>query len=133
MSGKRILIVDDDHDLVEANRLYLESKGFEVAVAYSAAEGLAMLETMTPDLITADLMMEHHDSGFTFCRRVKDRPETSQVPLLLLTGVLRETGIDFGRRTAQERAWIKADEVIPKPVSPQRLAEIIERHLEAVS
>jgi CheY-like chemotaxis protein len=130
MSARRILLVDDDVDLLEANRLYLESKGFEVAVAHTAAEGLETLAKFQPDLITADLMMEHHDSGFVFCRQVKARPETAKVPLILLTGVLRETGIDFGRRSPEERTWIKADEVVQKPISPQQLAELIGRHLE---
>ena len=127
--ARKILIVDDDADLVEANRLYLESRGFEVRTAGSAAEGLRALEGYTPDLIATDLMMEHHDSGFAFCRRVKARPETATTPLLMLTGVLRETGIDFSRRTKEERAFIVADELIAKPVTPRQLCEHIERHL----
>jgi CheY-like chemotaxis protein len=129
MPDAKILLVDDDADLLEANRLYLEAQGFEVRTAASAAEGLATLESFQPDLITADLMMEHHDSGFTFCRKVKDRPQTAATPIIMLTGVLRETGIDFSRRTREERAWIPADELIAKPVTPQQLCDRIVRHL----
>lgn len=131
MAANKILIVDDDVDLVEAHQLYLESKGFEVSVAHTAADGLQLLETLRPDLITVDLMMEHHDSGFSFCNKVKKIPELSTVPLLMLTGVMRETGMDFTSGTREERSWIKADEIIAKPVSPQQLAEIITRHLAA--
>jgi two-component system alkaline phosphatase synthesis response regulator PhoP/two-component system response regulator ResD len=133
MAPTRILLVDDDSDLLEANRLYLQSRGLEVAVAHSAAEGLAVLEGFQPDVITADLMMEHHDSGFTFCKRVKDRPQTAHVPVIMLTGVMRETGMDFTRRTREERAWIKADEVVRKPVSPQELHDIISRLLQGAA
>lgn len=129
MPSPKILMVDDDADLLEANRLYLEARGFEVRTAASAAEGLLALEGYQPDLITADLMMEHHDSGFAFCRKVKDRPGTAGTPLLMLTGVLRETGVDFSRRTREERAWIAADELVAKPVTPQQLHEHILRHL----
>jgi CheY-like chemotaxis protein len=129
--SKRVLIVDDDLDLVEANRIYLETQGYEVATAHSASEGLEVLERFQPDIVTADLMMEHHDSGFTFCRRVKARPQTQGVPVILLTGVLRETGIELARRTPEERAWIQADEVVQKPVTPRQLGEILGRHLAA--
>jgi CheY-like chemotaxis protein len=131
MPATRILIVDDDLDLVEAYRLYLERLGHQVRTAGSAHEGLAVLDEFQPDLVTADLMMEHHDSGFGFCRAVKERAETARVPVLLLTGVTRETGIELSGRTRDERTWIRADEVVAKPVSPQQLAEMIERHLEA--
>lgn len=127
--ARKILIVDDDPDLVEANRLYLESRGFEVRTASSAAEGLRELEGFAPDLVTADLMMEHHDSGFSFCRKVKGRPQTARIPVLMLTGVFRETGLDFSRRTKEERAFIAADELIAKPVTPRQLCDHIERHL----
>jgi CheY-like chemotaxis protein len=76
-------------------------------------------------------MMEHHDSGFSFCNKVKKIPELAKVPLLMLTGVMRETGMDFSGGTREERSWIKADQVIAKPVSPQQLCEIITRHLAA--
>ncbi len=127
--SRKILIVDDDPDLVEAHRLYLESRGFEVRTASSAAEGVRALEGFTPDLVTADLMMEHHDSGFAFCRRVKERPETARTPVLMLTGVFRETGLEFSGRTKDERAFIGADELIAKPVTPRQLCDHIERHL----
>lgn len=133
MPSPKILMVDDDADLLEANRLYLEARGFEVRTAASAAEGLRALEGYEPDLITADLMMEHHDSGFGFCRKVKDRPQTAKTPVLMLTGVLRETGVDFSRRTREERAWIAADELIAKPVTPQQLHDHILRHLGRAS
>lgn len=127
--SRKILIVDDDPDLVEAQRLFLESRGFEVRCAASAAEGLLALEDFQPDLVTTDLMMEHHDSGFGFCRQVKARLATARTPVLMLTGVASETGLGFARRTKEERAFIAADELIAKPVTPRQLCEHIERHL----
>jgi len=129
MAANKILIVDDDVDLVEAYKLYLESKGLEVFAAHSAADGLKLLETLRPDLISADLMLEHHDSGFSFCNKVRKHPALAKVPLIMLTGVLRETGMDFSTETREERSWIKADEVIAKPVSPQQFFDIVRRHL----
>ncbi len=127
--SRKILIVDDDADLLEAQRLFLEARGFEVRCAASAAEGLQALERFTPDLVTTDLMMEHHDSGFGFCRQVKARSATARTPVLMLTGVSSETGLGFSRRTREERDFIAADELIAKPVTPRQLCEHIERHL----
>lgn len=131
MPATRILLVDDDVDLLASYRLYLEAAGYEVRTATSAAEGLELLEPFRPDLVTADLMMEHYDSGFSFCRQVKAAPATADTPVVMLTGVLRETGVDFSLRTRADRALIRADEVVTKPVSPQQLAAIISRHLAA--
>ena len=72
MEGKaRILVVDDDPDFVEMHKALLENEGYEVFTASSGREGLDRVRTELPDLIILDLMMESHDSGFSFAREIK--------------------------------------------------------------
>ena len=76
----RILIVDDDTDLLEGQKLFLEKSGYTVETALIVEEGLAMARETPPDLVIADMMMEHYDSGFVF---------TKPVPLEHLSGKAR--------------------------------------------
>ena len=68
---KKILLVDDDIDLLEQNKLLLESKGFSVITAESAEEGYNTFQKEKPDAAIVDLIMEHHDSGFILCHKIK--------------------------------------------------------------
>lgn len=125
----KILIVDDDTDLLESQRLYLESEGYTVETARSMEEGLARLESFDPDLIVADLMMEHYDSGFVFCKRAKDRAGASGLPIIMQTGASREMGFSFDAATPEGREWMKVDEVLNKPVPLEDLGAKIRQYL----
>lgn len=126
----KILIVDDDIDLLEGQRLFLEGKGYEVATARSLTEGLEALEAQRPDLILADLMMEHYDSGFVFCKRVRDRGDTASVPIIMQTAAPREVSFTFSAEQANDKRWLKVDEVITKPIPLDELEGMIRRYLE---
>jgi len=127
---KKILLVDDDEDFIMMNEAMLKTRGFEVETANSAKEGLEKLEDFTPDLVILDLMMEHYDSGFTFSYQIKSNPKTAHVPLLMVTSVHRETGIPFDASTHEEKEWIKVDEFLEKPISPEDLSGIIDKYLK---
>ncbi len=127
---KKILLVDDDEDFIMMNEAMLKTRGFEVETANSAKEGLEKLKDFTPDLVILDLMMEHYDSGFTFSYQIKSNPKTSHVPLLMVTSVHRETGIPFDASTHEEKEWIKVDEFLEKPISPEDLSGIIDKYLK---
>ena len=76
----RILIVDDDTDLLEGQKLFLEKNGYAVETAITIEEGLAKARETTPDMVIADLMMEHYDSGFVFCKKVRELPGLGRSP-----------------------------------------------------
>jgi len=79
------------------------------------------------DLAILDLMMENPDSGFVLGYRVRrSRPGT---PVLLVTGVTGETGLEFDAATAEERRWVPADAVLPKPVRYEQLKSEVDRLL----
>jgi two-component system response regulator GlrR len=125
--GRTVLLVDDDQDLVFEMRIRLEAAGFQVATAHSEREARQALEGLRPDVAVVDLMMEEHDSGFTLCHTIKKKD--ASLPVILLTAVASETGIDFDAVTPEERAWVKAETVLDKPVRFETLLAEIERLL----
>ena len=125
---KRILAVDDDIDLLEQVVMELRSEGYEVTQAEGQKEAEAALaEGGVPDLAVVDLMMENMDSGFILCHRIKGmNPET---PVIIMTAVTAETGLDFDVTSAMEQSWIKADLVLDKPVRGEQLRSAVTRLL----
>jgi CheY-like chemotaxis protein len=122
------LIVDDDMDLLEGQKLFLEGKGYTVGTALSVDEGLSLAQAAPPDLIIADLMMEHYDSGFVFCKKVRELPGLGTVPIIMQTAAPRKVGFTFDA-AAPGREWMKVDEVLTKPVPLEHLRGKIEQYL----
>ncbi len=121
--AKKILIVDDDPDLVEAVSMILESKNYEVSAAYGGIEGLEKAKKENPDLIVLDVMMPDKD-GYAVCKELKADPELSKIPVLLLTAVVSK--IPTTRYTQQMGLETEADDYIDKPVEPEVLVKRIE-------
>ncbi|MCK4947885.1 MAG: response regulator [Candidatus Aureabacteria bacterium] len=82
--SKKILVIDDEPQIVKALKIRLESSGYEVVHAYDGKEGLKKLEEEHPDLIILDVMMPNMD-GYTFAREVKFNPDTEHIPIIILT------------------------------------------------
>ncbi len=119
----KILIVDDDPDLVEAVTMILESKDYDVIAAYGGIEGLEKAKTEKPDLIVLDVMMPDKD-GYAVCKELKDDPQYREIPILLLTAVVSK--ISTTRYTQQMGLETEADDYIDKPVEPAELVKRIE-------
>jgi len=127
----RILIVDDDTDLLEGQRLFLEKHGYTVQTALSIEEGMVRARDSAPDVIIADLMMEHYDSGFVFCKKVRELPGLGKVPILMQTAAPRKMGFTFETGASPGREWMKVDEVLTKPVPLEHLLGKIEQYLSS--
>lgn len=84
MSGKKILLVDDDQDFSQLLEFDFKKRGYQVATANNGEEGLTKAVTEKPDLIILDIKMPKMD-GYTFVRRLKKDPETKDLPLVVLT------------------------------------------------
>ena len=121
--AKKILIIDDDPDLVEAVSTILESKGYAVAAAYGGVEGLKKAKTENPDLIVLDVMMPDKD-GYTVCKELKADKKYRSIPILLLTAVV--SNIPTSRYTHQMGKDTEADDYMDKPVEPDELVRRIE-------
>ncbi len=126
----KIFIIDDDDDLLKAQRLFLEEKGYTVETALDTEEGLRVLKSFKPDVIIADLMMEHYDSGFVFCKKVKDEPDLRSVPIIMQTAAPRELGYKFDVEDPVKREWMKVNEILTKPVPLDHLLGKIEQYLQ---
>ena len=122
---KTILIIDDDIDFRFQKKIELEKDGYTVIEADSEKSANEILEKTKPDCVLVDLMMEQMDTGFTLCYHIKKKhPE---VPVIMITGVSYETGIEFDASTNEERAWLKADVVLVKPVRHEQLRREMHR------
>jgi len=130
MAGK-ILVVDDDPDILDAVTMILESQGYQVVTARDGIEGLAVLKAEQPDLMILDLMMPKMD-GFAVCKELQD-PRWSKhkdIPILILTSV-RE---DASRRRYELETGLElnVDDYIEKPMAPdvllKRVSILIEKN-----
>ncbi len=128
MKGKaKILIVDDDTDFVESTKTILESKPYDVVVAYQGEEGLKKAKEENPDLILLDVIMPVKD-GFTAAEQLKKDPQLSKIPVLMLTAFSskrQESSIPVSRGYA-----LQAEDYIEKPVTPENLLAAVEKSLK---
>ncbi|MFH0784516.1 MAG: response regulator [Pseudomonadota bacterium] len=124
---KKILLVDDDPDFVEAVRVIVESGGYEVRVAYDGQEGLDAVAEEKPDLIVLDVMMPVMN-GHAACARLKADKTTASIPIILLTAVAdRVTTSTYTHRDMLES---EAEDYMPKPVEPVELLALIKTWLK---
>ncbi|HNY91717.1 MAG TPA: response regulator [bacterium] len=122
---KRILLVDDDPDFVEINRMILEASDYEVDAADSVALALQQLEQNSYDLLIIDLMMEERDSGFTLTYAVRSDERLRDLPILMLTSAQEKTGFSF--LLSEDQEWMKVDDFAAKPLKPAELVARIEK------
>ncbi len=115
----KILIVDDDPDIVEASQLFLEKAGHTVATAHNRATGMAQVEAFQPDLLILDVMMEQPDDGFAMAQEL--RRQGKRFPILMLTSVATASGLAFGK----DEEMVPVDEFLPKPVEPDTLVKTV--------
>ena len=121
MGGKKILIIDDDLDILETLGSLLEYEGFEVHSADSVEAGMEAVEQVAPDVILLDIMFpEKKTRGFEAAGEIKE--EHPKIPIFAITAINREYAFEF------DQADIKAEEFINKPVKLDRLVELIRKH-----
>lgn len=124
---KTILLVDDDEDFLYQTQTFLTNAGFQVVTAGGQKEAEDLLFKIRPDLAIIDLMMEHMDGGFALAYHIKKKD--SAIPVIIVTAVANETGLEFDVVTDEERSWIKADAFLAKPLRYEQLQREINRLL----
>jgi len=110
---KKILIVEDNTELLELLRLGIKQAGFSVSTATTGLEALKKARAGSPDLILLDLVLPELD-GFAVCEALRRGRDTSAIPIIVLTGLTSE----FTRYAGMESG---ADEYVTKPASPHQL------------
>lgn len=125
--GKKILVVDDDADYREAVAILLEAKGYEVAHATNGEEGFRRAHDEKPDLILLDVMMTNTTEGFDIARKLHDDPVTKDIPVITVTGIIKETKVAF--KYEPDETWLPVKAVLEKPVKPEVLLKAVAEHV----
>ncbi len=118
--SKRVLLVDDDAEIVEAMKYALQSKGFEILIARDGNQGLAMAEREDPDLVVLDMMMPKR-SGFLVLEKLR---RTRPVPMRVIMITANE-----GSRHKAYAEMLGVDDYIRKPFAMDRLVDSVQRLL----
>lgn len=121
----RILIVDDDIDIIESSRVMLEMAGHEVLAAYTYQEGLKATLEQKPDLLILDVMMDEPDDGFALAQNIRSRGV--ETPIIMMTSVSRVSGYAFG----VDEELLPVDDFLQKPVDPNLLQEKVSALLKS--
>jgi len=119
-AGKRVLLVDDDTEIVESMRAVLESRGYEILVARDGNQGLAMAESEEPDLVVLDMMMPKR-SGFLVLEKLR-RSRPLPMRVIMITA-------NEGSRHKAYAEMLGVDDYIRKPFAMDRLLASIDRLL----
>lgn len=122
MSKEKILIVDDEEDVVELVRYNLEKEGYKIESANSGEDALKSAKSKSPDLIILDLMLPGID-GLEVCRRLKADSKTENIPVIMLTAKIEESDIVTGLE-------LGAQDYVTKPFSPKVLIARVRRILQ---
>jgi len=131
MANEKILIIDDDDDLVHALRLPLEAAGYSVSRAASGTEGLKKVKEVSPDLLILDVMMDTITEGFHVSLTLRSPDPRSeykaykQVPILMLTSIHASTSLRFG----PDQEYLPVDAFIEKPIEPAELLKKVREQL----
>lgn len=120
MTGKKILIIDDDPEICEALTEILTEYGYQVFTALDTLSGLQLFKKTRPDLLILDIMMATMDEGLEFAGEIKRREGIYGVPILIVSARPPvEKGSD--RPLDRDLDWIQADIFMEKPIEPEQL------------
>lgn len=133
MAKAKILIVDDDPDLVEATRVMLEAKGYAVLSAHDYSDGFAKIQEAKPDLIILDAMLMLNDrTGLQLPSAVRKDPAIARIPILMITAINDgNTGEEFAPGT--ENRELPIDGFLNKPARPEELYRQVDALLKMKS
>ena len=122
---KKVYIIDDDHDIVEAMTIVLERNGYAVASQYDDEDVEKNVRAQKPDLIILDVMFpEDSSAGFEIARRLKADDALRQIPILMLSAI-NERGIYVGKFSNKDRddSFLPVNLFLEKPLRPNVLVE----------
>lgn len=128
--AQKILIIDDDPDLVLAARMPLEKAGYEVHEAGDSSAGLAAVDQVQPDLIILDVMMDTHTAGFQLALSLHGpdaKPEHQAIPIIILSAVHQTTPLRFG----PDEDYLPVNAFLEKPLKPQALLAEVNKLLSS--
>ncbi|MBD3237333.1 MAG: response regulator [Candidatus Eisenbacteria bacterium] len=122
---QKVMIVDDDRDLIDTTKAILEASGYEVAVAYDGPECLEKVAGVSPDLIIMDLMMGSYTEGLDTIKKLQEDPTVGKTPMILMTSVDMRSPIGGGMEET-----LPVEHYLVKPVDPAELIKTVQKCLE---
>ena len=124
---KKILIIDDDVEYVDAMTNLLDARGYAVTSAQDGKAGLEAARAQMPNLIILDVMMTTKSEGFDVARELQKIEGLKDTPVVMITGVRKEMNLAFGFEP--DRDWLPVKAILEKPVKPEVLLKTIETHV----
>lgn len=121
--ARKILIVDDEPNIVISLEFLMQQRGYEVALAHDGEQALQRMETFRPDLVLLDVVMPAMD-GYEVCRKIRERSDWSQVRILMLSAKARDVDVSKGLA-------LGADAYMTKPFSTRQLMTAVSELLAA--
>lgn len=125
MEQKRVLIVDDDPDIVLVSRLILESAGYEVDEAENGMDCLAKMRDKLPDLVLMDVMMANPLDGYYTTQQIADDPDLRKIPIVMISSIANSQYAE----SFPTNQYIEIREFISKPIDPDNLLKTVKRYI----
>ena len=125
--NKKVLVIDDDGEFVDAMTNVLDAKGYAVDSAPNGKEGIAKAKKNKPNIILLDVMMTTKSEGFDIARELHQDKELKDVPIVMITGVRKEMSLPFGFEP--DDTWLPVKNILEKPVRPDVLLRTVEENI----
>jgi len=125
--AKKVLMIDDDPEFIEAITNVLDAKGYEVVSASNGKDGVEKAKAENPNIILLDVMMTTKSEGFDVAREMANDDKAKNIPVIILTGIRKEMSLPFGFEP--DETWLPVKEVLEKPVKPEVLLKAIEENI----
>jgi len=122
---KKVYIIDDDRNIVEAMSIVLKTRGYEVEAQYDEKRVVENLIAKKPDVVILDVMFpENQSAGFDIARDIRNNKETAKIPIIMLSAI-NEKGVYAGTFSNKDRddSWLPVNEFVEKPIRPDQLLE----------
>ena len=127
--ANKVLIVDDNEELVDATTNLLEAKGYDVVSASNGKDGFEKAKAENPDIILLDVMMTTKSEGFDVAREMHKEENLKDTPVIIITGIRKEMNLSFGFEPDED--WLPVKAVLEKPVKPDVLLKTIEENIRS--
>ncbi len=130
----RILIVDDDNDVVDAMKTILAARKFIVSSASNAQEALEKIKSFDPQLIFLDIMMKTPSDGFSLSYTLRSKQgeykKWSETPIIMISSINRELNMNYSSEA--DSNFMAANEFFEKPITSEKLIELVEKYMKPV-
>lgn len=121
----KILLIDDDEDLLRSFQVMIESKGFDVITASDGKEGYTKFKNENPDLLVLDVMMNTDLEGYNLLHEIKKEPAYKKIPIILLTGMIDKLGVNL-ISGVEDETMLPNVHFQDKPIDTQLLVKMIQ-------